>query len=78
MIYRLYDKKGQGFFEESLIKLIESIAAMMRYETDNALLLVQAACLKHLPETIPDILKVFDCVKLRLDEIVNFYVPTNR
>lgn len=64
MVYRLYDRRGQGTFEESLTQLLEALAAMMRHKTDNTLL-VQAACLKYLPSTIPDILKVFDPVKLR-------------
>lgn len=61
---RLYEGKGQEQFEVSLKQLLQSITAMMCYNTD-ATLLVQGACLKYLPTTIPDILQVFSATKLR-------------
>ncbi|CAG2068915.1 unnamed protein product, partial [Timema podura] len=51
---------------------------MMCYDTDSTLL-VQGACLKYLPSTIPDILTVFNCTQLStlLAELINT-VPHNR
>lgn len=60
---RLNEDKGRELFEISLKQLLHSITALMLYETDSTLL-VQGACLKYFPFTIPDILSVFDGIEL--------------
>ncbi|XP_075232677.1 dedicator of cytokinesis protein myoblast city [Lycorma delicatula] len=72
----LYDGKGQQQFELSLRQLLQSIAAMMCYNTDSTLV-VQGACLKYLPSTIPDVLTVFDSVQLSmlLMDLINKVPP---
>ena len=45
-------------FSQALTGLLRSIVNLMKYETD-ATLLVQGACLKFLPSTIPHLLKVY-------------------
>nr|CAD7428799.1 unnamed protein product [Timema monikensis] len=74
----LNEGKGQEQFEVQLKQLIQSITGMMCYDTDSTLL-VQGACLKYLPSTIPDILSVFNCTQLStlLAELINT-VPHNR
>nr|CAD7394074.1 unnamed protein product [Timema cristinae] len=74
----LNEGKGQEQFEVQLKQLIQSITGMMCYDTDSTLL-VQGACLKYLPSTIPDILTVFNCTQLStlLAELINT-VPHNR
>lgn len=62
--FSLNEDKGREEFEISLKKLLESITSMMVYDTDSTLL-VQGACLKYFPFTIPDILSVFDGLELR-------------
>lgn len=51
-------------FDACLRDLLNSIVVMMCSTTDS-LLREQGACLKYLPSTIPDILKVFDPKELR-------------
>jgi dedicator of cytokinesis protein 1 len=64
ILFRLNEGKGQQQFEVSLKQLLQSITGMMCYNTDSTLL-VQGACLKYLPSTIPDILTVFSATELR-------------
>lgn len=56
--------KGQQQFEISLKQLLDSLVEIMRLNTDSVLL-VQAACLKFLPSTIPDVLTAFSASDLR-------------
>ncbi|XP_071445315.1 dedicator of cytokinesis protein 1 isoform X2 [Hetaerina americana] len=72
----LYEGKHQEEFETSLKSLLQSITGMMCYNTDFTLL-VQGACLKYLPSTIPDILKVFDSKELSLilTDLINKLSP---
>ncbi|XP_046384567.1 dedicator of cytokinesis protein 1 isoform X4 [Ischnura elegans] len=72
----LYEGKHQEEFEASLKSLLQSITGMMCYKTDSTLL-VQGACLKYLPTTIPDILKVFDSKELSLimTDLINKLSP---
>ncbi|KAJ9589857.1 hypothetical protein L9F63_017012, partial [Diploptera punctata] len=74
----LNEGKGQQQFELLLKQLLQSITGMMCYTTDSTLL-VQGACLKYLPSTIPDILTVFDAKQLSilLTELIN-KLPPNR
>ncbi|KAG8178683.1 hypothetical protein JTE90_011611 [Oedothorax gibbosus] len=74
----LNEDKGREEFEILLKKLLESITAMMVYDTDSTLL-VQGACLKYLPFAIPDILSVFDGLELShiLVKLIN-NVPKDR
>ncbi|XP_069695131.1 dedicator of cytokinesis protein 1 isoform X3 [Periplaneta americana] len=74
----LNEGKGQQQFELSLKQLLQSITGMMCYNTDSTLL-VQGACLKYLPFTIPDILTVFSATELSalLTELIN-KLPPNR
>lgn len=60
----LNEGKGTQQFELSLEQLLKSITGMMLYKADTVLL-VQGACLKYFPATIPDILHVFDKEQLR-------------
>lgn len=55
----LYPEVNDDDFEESLKGLLQSIVTMM-CQTSDTLLREQGACLKYLPSTIPDILKVFN------------------
>jgi hypothetical protein len=64
ILFRLNEGKGQQQFEVSLKQLLQSITGMMCYNTGSTLL-VQGACLKYLPFTIPDILTVFSATELR-------------
>ncbi|XP_065221520.1 dedicator of cytokinesis protein 2 isoform X3 [Planococcus citri] len=75
---QLYEGKELEKFEESMTSLLRSFADMMCHKTD-ASLLIQAACLKYLPPTIPDILTVFSPIKLSslLMELING-LPPNR
>ncbi|XP_025835960.1 dedicator of cytokinesis protein 1 [Agrilus planipennis] len=52
-------------FEEEFRGLLESIVTMM-YQTSDALLREQGACLKYFPSTIPDILQVYNAKKLSI------------
>ncbi|KAG8228173.1 hypothetical protein J437_LFUL014408 [Ladona fulva] len=72
----LYEGKHQEEFESSLKSLLQSITGMMCYNTDFTLL-VQGACLKYLPFTIPDILMVFDSKELSLilTDLINKLSP---
>ncbi|XP_026674071.1 dedicator of cytokinesis protein 1 isoform X3 [Ceratina calcarata] len=45
-------------FSQTLTELLRSIVELMRHETDSTLL-VQGACLKYLPATIPHLLRVY-------------------
>ncbi|XP_011337215.1 dedicator of cytokinesis protein 1 isoform X1 [Ooceraea biroi] len=45
-------------FSQTLTDLLQSIVNLMSYETDGTLL-VQGACLKYLPTTIPHLLRVY-------------------
>ncbi|XP_076631405.1 dedicator of cytokinesis protein myoblast city isoform X4 [Colletes latitarsis] len=45
-------------FSQTLTELLKSIVELMRHETDSTLL-VQGACLKYLPTTIPHLLRVY-------------------
>lgn len=45
-------------FSQTLTDLLRSIVNLMKYETDSTLL-VQGACLKFLPSTIPHLEKVY-------------------
>lgn len=60
----LYPTVNDGDFEESIKGLLQSIVTMM-CQTSDTLLREQGACLKYLPSTIPDILKVFNAKQLR-------------
>ena len=61
---RLNDGRGQEAFEDSFTDLMKAIAEMMQHTADSTLL-IQAACLKYIPSTIPDVLLVFKPIKLR-------------
>ncbi|XP_014608633.1 PREDICTED: dedicator of cytokinesis protein 1 isoform X1 [Polistes canadensis] len=50
-------------FSLTLTELLHSIVELMRHETD-ATLLVQGACLKYLPTTIPHLLRVYSGTQL--------------
>lgn len=62
--FRLNVGKEEDEFTESLRNVLQSIGELMRYNTDTTLL-VQGACLKYLPSTIPDIVQVFKPALLR-------------
>ncbi|XP_063907750.1 dedicator of cytokinesis protein 1 isoform X2 [Zophobas morio] len=65
-------------FEDNFRDLLQDITGMMSSPSDT-ILREQGACLKYLPSTIPDILKVFDAKELSLilcDIIEN--IPTRR
>lgn len=65
MTFRLYDGKGQDEFEDLMTELLDAFANMMRHKTDPTLI-IQGACLKYLPSTIPDLMMAFkNPVKLR-------------
>ncbi|XP_039295839.1 dedicator of cytokinesis protein 1 [Nilaparvata lugens] len=78
LFIELYEGKGQQQFELQLQQLLQSIAAMMCYDTDSTLV-IQGACLKYLPSTIPDIITVFNPIQLSslLMDLVN-NVPSGR
>ncbi|XP_031352316.1 dedicator of cytokinesis protein 1-like isoform X2 [Photinus pyralis] len=74
----LYPEMNDDSFEESLKSLLHSIVTMM-CQTSDTLLREQGACLKYLPSTIPDILKVFNAKQLSIilcDLLKN--IPPNR
>ncbi|KAK2584698.1 hypothetical protein KPH14_007033 [Odynerus spinipes] len=52
-------------FSQTLTELLHSIVELMRHETD-ATLLVQGACLKYLPTTIPHLLRVYSGTQLSI------------
>lgn len=58
MFYRLYDGRGQDEFEDLMTELLEALANMMRHKTDPTII-IQGACLKYLPSTIPDLMMAF-------------------
>ncbi|XP_014208352.1 dedicator of cytokinesis protein 1 isoform X2 [Copidosoma floridanum] len=65
-------------FSLTLTELLRSIVDLMKYETDGTLL-VQGACLKYLPSTIPHLLKVYSGKQLSMiliDLLVT--LPTGR
>nr|XP_018917246.1 PREDICTED: dedicator of cytokinesis protein 1 isoform X2 [Bemisia tabaci] len=70
--------KGQQQFEISLKQLLDSLVEIMRLNTDSVLL-VQAACLKFLPSTIPDVLTAFSASDLSdfFKQLIN-KVPSGR
>ncbi|XP_064466141.1 dedicator of cytokinesis protein 1-like [Ornithodoros turicata] len=72
----LNEGKGAQQFELSLEQLLRSITSMMFYK-DDTLLLIQGACLKYFPATIPDILHVFDSDQLShiITELINSLPP---
>lgn len=72
----LNEGKGTQQFELSLEQLLKSITGMMLYKADTVLL-VQGACLKYFPATIPDILHVFDKEQLShiITELINNLPP---
>lgn len=61
--------RGQEEFESQLKSLLNAIVNLMSQEFGNQdpalFVLIQRACLKHLPSTIPDILKVYQPKELR-------------
>ncbi|XP_047365946.1 dedicator of cytokinesis protein 1 isoform X2 [Vespa velutina] len=52
-------------FSQTLTELLHSIVELMRHNTD-ATLLVQGACLKYLPTTIPHLLRVYSGTQLSI------------
>ncbi|XP_076229499.1 dedicator of cytokinesis protein myoblast city isoform X7 [Nomia melanderi] len=65
-------------FSQTLTELLKSIVELMRHETDGTLL-VQGACLKYLPTTIPHLLRVYSGKQLSIiltDLLVT--LPTGR
>ncbi|XP_050543349.1 dedicator of cytokinesis protein 1 isoform X2 [Daktulosphaira vitifoliae] len=60
---QLYEGKGQQTFEASMYEMLKLISNLMCINTDSTLLL-QGACLKYLPHSIPDIIIVFSCTQL--------------
>ncbi|KAK6633076.1 hypothetical protein RUM43_012819 [Polyplax serrata] len=62
--------RGQEEFETQLKSLLNAIVRLMSQEVSNQdpalLVLIQGACLKHLPSTIPDVIKVFRANDLSL------------
>lgn len=60
----LYPQEVGDEFNEDLKYFLHSIVTMM-CQTSDALLREQGACLKYLPSTILDVLKVFDAKQLR-------------
>ncbi|XP_046628912.1 dedicator of cytokinesis protein 1 isoform X2 [Neodiprion virginianus] len=60
-------------FSQSLTELLKSIIDLMSHETDGTLL-VQGACLKYLPTTIPHILQVYN--KKQLSNILTDLLVT--
>ncbi|GAB6025462.1 Dedicator of cytokinesis protein 5 [Chamberlinius hualienensis] len=51
-------------FEESFKQLLKSINFLMTFQDDDAILKVQAACLKYFPSAISDIITVFDAKEM--------------
>ncbi|KAL3213749.1 hypothetical protein MRX96_035244 [Rhipicephalus microplus] len=72
----LNEGKGTQQFELSLEQLLKSITGMMLYKADTVLL-IQGACLKYFPATIPDILHVFNSKQLShiVTELLNNLPP---
>ncbi|KAK9502031.1 hypothetical protein O3M35_012639 [Rhynocoris fuscipes] len=70
--------KDEEEFASSLKNMLISTSALMVYNTDSTLL-VQGACLKYLPSTIPDMVQVFSPLLLSelLCQMVN-NVPQQR
>lgn len=68
-INRLYEGKGQQTFEMSMYEMLKLVSNLMCNNSDTILLL-QGACLKYLPHSIPDIMTVFSVTQLRL--VYNF------
>lgn len=60
----LHEEQENDGFDECLNKLLNSIVCMMCHPSEK-LLREQGACLKYLPSTIPDLLKVFSHKTLR-------------
>lgn len=63
-LYRLYEGKGQQTFEMSMYEMLKLVSNLMCNNSDTTLLL-QGACLKYLPHSIPDIMTVFSGTQLR-------------
>lgn len=68
----LYDGKDKYEFEYSFRDLLNSIVKLMCNKS-HCTLIVQGACLKYLPNTISDILLVFDAKKLRYVKSANLF-----
>ncbi|KAJ8670596.1 hypothetical protein QAD02_001855 [Eretmocerus hayati] len=71
-------KEDEEEFSQTLTELLRSIVDLMKHETDGTLL-VQGACLKYLPSTIPHLLKVYSGKQLSMiliDLLVT--LPTGR
>lgn len=60
----LYPQEIEDEFTDDLNNFLNSIVTMM-CQTSDALLREQGACLKYLPSTIVDVLRVFDAKQLR-------------
>ncbi|CAM1325956.1 DOCK2 (predicted), partial [Pycnogonum litorale] len=78
MFSALNEGKGQAQFEISFKLLMQSISGLMLHTTDLTLT-VQGACMKYLPCTLSDILKVFDAKELSylMTDFIN-NVPVDR
>ncbi|XP_050420571.1 dedicator of cytokinesis protein 1 isoform X2 [Adelges cooleyi] len=60
---QLYEGKGQQTFEASMYEMLKVISKLMCSNSDSTLL-IQGACLKYLPHSIPDIITVFSGTQL--------------
>lgn len=60
----MYEGKGQQTFETSMYEMLKLVTDLMRNNLETTIL-VQGACLKYLPHSIPDILTVFNATQLR-------------
>ncbi|CAH1397385.1 unnamed protein product [Nezara viridula] len=69
--------KDEEEFTEALTDVLQSLGFLMRSNSDT-ILLIQGACLKYLPSTIPDILLVFRPVLLSqlLSELIDNVPPS--
>lgn len=59
LIYFQRLNQDEEEFSQTLTDLLRSIVNLMSHETDGTLL-VQGACLKYLPTTIPHLLRVYN------------------
>jgi hypothetical protein len=64
VVQRLTEDAKQDEFEETVVQVFRSMADLMK-KTEPAAQVSQCFCLKHLPQTTCDLVKVFDPVKLR-------------
>lgn len=60
----MYEGKGQQTFEISMYEMLKLVSNLMCNNSETTLLL-QGACLKYLPHSIPDIMTVFSVTQLR-------------